>query len=194
APWCGLTLADLLLLSSGRGEEGGSEYTSGGALILDRMSDVTHLSPDGQKRVERVRSVLAPLMKNRLRGSLRGRVEGAWPALGGPACIESETDLEDAEIFLDELERLEDAGEVDLAALEDKIDRRLYAQPDVQAPKDAAEIMTIHRAKGLEFDTVIVPGLDRLPRAGPKPLLVWKSLLPSGLPLAPIDETRPGDD
>jgi ATP-dependent exoDNAse (exonuclease V) beta subunit len=54
--------------------------------------------------------------------------------------------------------------------------------------------MTIHRAKGLEFDTVIVPGLDRLPRSGPKPLLVWKSLLPSGLLLAPIDETGAGED
>ena len=194
APWCGLTLADLLLLSSGRGEEGGSEYTSSGALILDKMRDVTHLSPDGQKRVGRVRSVLAPLVKNRLRGPLRERVEGAWLALGGPACVESETGLEDADIFLDELERLEEAGEVDLAALEDKIDRRLYAQPDVKAPKDAVEIMTIHRAKGLEFDSVIVPGLDRLPRSGPKPLLVWKSLLPSGLLLAPIDETGAGDD
>jgi ATP-dependent exoDNAse (exonuclease V) beta subunit len=194
APWCGLTLADLLLLSSGRSEQGGSETTSGGALIFDKMGDVTHLSADGQLRVDRVRSVLAPLVKNRLRGSLRERVEGAWLALGGPACVESETDLEDAEIFLDELERLEEAGEVDLAALEDKIDRRLYAQPDVQAPKNAVEIMTIHRAKGLEFDTVIVPGLDRLPRSGPKPLLVWKSLLPSGLLLAPIDETGAGED
>jgi ATP-dependent helicase/nuclease subunit A len=194
APWCGLTLADLLALSSGRSEEGGSEYTSGGALIFDRMRDVSHLSADGQKRVERVRSVLAPLVKNRLRGSLRERVEGAWLALGGPACVESATDLEDAEIFLDELERQEEAGEVDLAALEDKIDRRLYAQPDVKAQKDAVEIMTIHRSKGLEFDTVIVPGLDRLPRSGPKPLLVWKSLLPSGLLLAPIDETGAGED
>jgi ATP-dependent exoDNAse (exonuclease V) beta subunit len=194
APWCGLTLADLLLLSTGRVEEGGSEFTSREYLILDRMRDVGHLSADGQKRVDRVRVVLQPLVQNRLRGSLRERVEGAWLALGGPACVDSETDLEDAEIFLDELERLEEAGEVDLAALEDKIDRRLYAQPDVQAPRDAVEIMTIHRAKGLEFDTVIVPGLDRLPRSGPKPLLVWKSLLPSGLLLAPIDETGAGED
>jgi ATP-dependent exoDNAse (exonuclease V) beta subunit len=194
APWCGLTLADLLLLSTGRAEEGGSEFTSREYLILDRMRDVTHLSADGQKRVDRVREVLQPLVQNRLRGSLRGRVEGAWLALGGPACVASATDLEDAEIFLDELERLEEAGEVDLAALEDKIDRRLYAQPDVKAEKDAVEIMTIHRAKGLEFDTVIVPGLDRLPRSGPKPLLVWKSLLPSGLLLAPIDETGAGED
>jgi ATP-dependent exoDNAse (exonuclease V) beta subunit len=194
APWCGLTLADLLGLSVGPPDEGGAEYTSAGSLVFDRLNDVVHLSADGRARVDRVHSVLAPLVENRLRGSLRERVEGAWLALGGPACVESETDLEDAEIFLDELERLEDAGEVDLAALEDKIDRRLYAQPDVQAPKDAVEIMTIHRAKGLEFDTVIVPGLDRLPRSGPKPLLVWKSLLPSGLLLAPIDATGAGDD
>ncbi len=193
APLCGLTLADLLALSSGR-EEGGGDYTSGGAIVLDRMRDVSHLSADGQRRVERVRSVLAPLVKNRLRGSLRDRVEGAWLALGGPACVASETDLEDAELFLDELEGLEEAGEVDLAALEQKIKFRLYAQPDVQAKKDDVEIMTIHRAKGLEWDTVIVPGLDRLPRSGPKPLMVWKSLLPSGLLLAPIDETGKQDD
>ena len=183
APWCGLTLADLLALSSNQD-----------GLIFELLGDVAHLSPDGQARVDRVRSVLPPLIDNRLRGSLRGRVESAWLALGGPACVDSETDLEDAEIFLDELERLEEAGEVDLAALEDKIDRRLYAQPDVKAEKDAVEIMTIHRAKGLEFDTVIVPGLDRLPRSGPKPLLVWKALLPSGLLLAPIDETGAGED
>jgi ATP-dependent helicase/nuclease subunit A len=194
APWCGLTLSDLLLLSSGPPVKGGSEFTSGGFLVFDLLADVAHLSADGQKRVERVRSVLAPLVKNRLRGSLRGRVEDAWLALGGPACVASETDLEDAEIFLDELERLEEAGEVDLAALEQKIRFRLYAQPDVQAGKDDVEIMTIHRAKGLEWDTVIVPGLDRLPRSGPKPLMVWKSLLPSGLLLAPIDATGAGAD
>src|SRR5258706_12521477 len=136
------------------------------------MRDRTPLSADGQQRVDRARSVLAPLVKNRLRGSLRERVEGAWLALGGPACVESETDLEDAEIFLDELERLEEAGEVDLAALEDKIDRRPYAQPDVKAEKDAVEIMTIHRSQGPEVDTVIVPRLDRLARSRPQPLLV----------------------
>ena len=44
------TLADLLALSSGA--EGGGEYTSGGALIFDRMRDVAHLSADGRRRVE----------------------------------------------------------------------------------------------------------------------------------------------
>jgi ATP-dependent helicase/nuclease subunit A len=51
-------------------------------------------------------------LEDRLRGTLRDRVEGAWLALGGPACVEDATDLEDAEIFFDELERLEEAGEL----------------------------------------------------------------------------------
>ena len=72
--------------------------------------------------------------------------------------------------------------------------QRLFAQPDVDAGPDAVEIMTIHKSKGLEFDAVIVPGLDRLPRAGPRPLLVWKNISKGKLLLAPIDETGAGED
>jgi ATP-dependent exoDNAse (exonuclease V) beta subunit len=35
------------------------------------------------------------------------------------------------------------------------------------------QIMTIHKAKGLEFDRVIVPGLQRAPRGADAPLLRW---------------------
>ena len=49
--------------------------------------------------------------------------------------------------------------------------------------------MTIHKAKGLEFDTVIVPGLDRPPRGARKPLFAWRALPGGRLLLAPIDET-----
>jgi ATP-dependent exoDNAse (exonuclease V) beta subunit len=51
------------------------------------------------------------------------------------------------------------------------------------------EIMTIHKAKGLEFDTVIVPGLDRPPRNTRRPLFAWRSLPGGPLLIAPIDET-----
>jgi ATP-dependent exoDNAse (exonuclease V) beta subunit len=183
APWCGLSLADFCLLAENRGE----------ALISDLMRDVSHLSPDGQARVARVREVLGAATANRLRGTLRDRVEGAWLALGGPACVEDATELEDAEIFLDELERLEEAGEVDLRAL-DKSLGELYALPDVNAGPGAVEIMTVHKAKGLEFDTVIVPGLDRSPRSGAKPLFAWKTLPGGRLLLAPIDATGAEDD
>jgi len=52
-------------------------------------------------------------------------------------------------------------------------------------------IMTIHKAKGLEFDIVIIPGLDRRPRQDGSQLLMWmerpsKNQHESELILAPI--------
>jgi ATP-dependent helicase/nuclease subunit A len=171
APWCGLTLDEV------------SEFFEGAdkQTIWELMQEAP--------RLERMREVLAPALDNRLRTTLRDCVEGVWLALGGPACVEDATDLEDAEIFLDELERMEEAGEItDFSALANSLED-LYALPDVNAGEDAVEIMTIHKAKGLEFDTVILPGLDRSPRSGRKPLFAWRSLPGAKLLLAPIDET-----
>jgi ATP-dependent exoDNAse (exonuclease V) beta subunit len=171
APWCGLTLAELSAFFE-----------------LHPHATVWELI-QSQPRLARLVSILRPALDNRLRGTLRDRVEGAWLALGGPACVLDATDLEDAEIFFDELERLEEAGELsDFGALADSVSK-LYALPDVEAGPQAVEIMTIHKAKGLEFDTVIVPGLDRLPRSGRKPLFAWRALAGGRLLLAPIDET-----
>ncbi len=171
APWCGLTLDELCASFEGRDRQ----------TIWELMQEVPRLA--------RMREVLAPALADRLRGTLRDCVEGVWLALGGPACVDDATDLEDAGIFLDELERLEEAGDLtDFSALADSLED-LYALPDVNAGEGAVEIMTIHKAKGLEFDTVIVPGLDRSPRSARKPLFAWRSLPGGKLLLAPIDET-----
>jgi ATP-dependent exoDNAse (exonuclease V) beta subunit len=171
APWCGLTLEALSGFFEARNQ----------ATIWELMQE--------HPRFAALRKVLAPALENRLRGTLRDRVEGVWLALGGPACVADATDLEDAEIFLDQLEKLEVAGDLpDFASLAESL-RKLYALPDVNAGEGAVEIMTIHKAKGLEFDTVIVPGLDRAPRSGRRPLFAWRALPGDRLLLAPIDET-----
>jgi len=171
APWCGLTLDELSAFFEPHREP----------TVWELMQN--------KPRLARMVAVLGPALENRLRGTLRDRVEGVWLALGGPACVEDATDLEDAEIFFDELERLEAAGELsDFSLLAESLDK-LYALPDVEAGPEAVEIMTIHKAKGLEFDTVIVPGLDRPPRSGRRPLFAWRALAGGRLLLAPIDET-----
>lgn len=170
APWVGLSLDEL----SGFFEDKKNQT------IWERIQSAPSLA--------RFRAVLAPAIADRLRGGLRDRIEGAWLALGGPACVESETDLEDAAIYLDELERLEEAGGLpELKLLEDKLGK-LWALPDVNAGPGSVEIMTIHKAKGLEWDTVVVPGLDRAPRSSERQLFAWKQVN-SNLLIAPINET-----
>ena len=165
------------------------------------------LTPDGRLRLARVRPVLAAALAARQRSSLRDAVEGSWLALGGPACAASETELEDAETYLDHLESEEDAGAIaDFEAFAQGLDK-LYALPDLAAGEDAVQIMTIHKAKGLEFDHVIVPGLGKKPPAEGKKLFLWmeRPAQPDAstprrpgpgtkLLLAPIEETGADGD
>ena len=57
--------------------------------------------------------------------------------------------------------------------------------------------MTIHKAKGLEFDTVIVPGLGRGIRREERPALLWQELGPHGaldLLLTPLNASGAASD
>ena len=170
APWVGFTLEDF-----SRHFEGKPSQT-----IWELIQDIPSLS--------RFREAIGAALAQSHRGTLRSRVERAWLALGGPACLTDASGLEDADAYLDALEALEEAGEVDFARLEASLDE-LYAQPDPAAGDADLQIMTIHKAKGLEFDTVIVPGLQRQPRNPDPPLMRWKELPDKSLLLAPIRET-----
>ena len=43
------------------------------------------------------------------------------------------------------------------------------------------QVMTIHKAKGLQFDTVILPGLGRGIRREERPALLWQELAELGI-------------
>jgi ATP-dependent exoDNAse (exonuclease V) beta subunit len=187
APWLALPLEKLLEVGA-----------------ADRFKTIWELIKDDLFLADFTR-ILAPAIANRARGSLRERVEGVWLALAGPACVADKTELEDAERYLDELEKLEQHGPLtNPAVLRDTLER-LYALPDVDATDDDLQIMTIHKAKGLEFGTVIVPGLDSGPGGGEPDLLLFNEVVGvgdgrrpregGGLLLAPIkatgEETHP---
>ena len=163
APWCGMTLADLHALVAGEPD----------AAIIDLLDGIHRrrgLSDDGRRRAGRLLTVLGAAVRERGRRRLRRWVEGAWVALGGPACVAT-SDLANVDAFFGLLDGLDITG----ARLDgDELARRaaqLYAVADVE---DAdVEIMTMHKAKGLEFDVVIVPGLERGGRADDHHLLAW---------------------
>lgn len=184
APWCGLSAADLHLVAST------SEYcTIPGR--LERRHRLEGLSADGRLRLTRVWPVLAQAVSERGRKPLREAVEGAWLGVGGPAGLPSSTALEDCHTFLELLQQVDQVQATDPLALLDTKLERLYAQPDMTAD-GRLQIMTIHKSKGLEFDTVILPGLSNGSRNPDEPLVSWLEWATgqgdSRLLLAPITE------
>ncbi len=190
APWCGLTLADLHALA-------GDDHD---AAVWDLVQDdarLARLSADGRMRLERTREVLRASLALRRRRPLRRWVEGTWIGLGGPACVLDETDLEDALVYLDLVEHMEQGADIaDLEALAERANA-IFALPDMEAD-ESLQIMTIHKAKGLEFDTVILPGMGRPPRGESTRLLLWmerpRTRYEVDLLLGPVKETGGDDD
>ncbi len=165
APWCGLSLQDMLVVAGEDRHEAVSERIMDGA-VAERLSS------DGRARMERVRPVLHTAIAQRRRGTVRQRVEAAWYALGGPAAAGSRAALEDAEAFLSLLEATESGGDLDDINSLDEALANLFARPDPDGD-ERLQVMTIHKAKGLEFDTVILPGLHAGQGSDATPLLRW---------------------
>jgi ATP-dependent helicase/nuclease subunit A len=164
APWCGLTLRDLHTL-------GGSDvkdYSQPAMLALLRER-VMLLSEDGQQRAARVLAVLEDALRGKHRQvSLARWIERTWITLGGRACVDR-AGYANVHAFFAMLEELGPEA----AGLEEQI-AELCAQPDPAAnERCGVQLMTIHKAKGLGFDVVIVPGLGRATRTESQPLLRW---------------------
>ena len=165
APWLGLGLGDLTALAVAQGEGAWSART-----LRDAMAS---LGSEAAARLERGLAVLEPALDARGRQALRPLVEGVWLALGGPGVVDAEARAA-AQLFFATLASHEVAGDVpqwppferDLAALFAPAAPRL-------GPR--LSIMTLHKAKGLEFDTVILPGLDRKAPGRGRALLRWRA-------------------
>ena len=181
APWCGLTLADLEALAGGETP----------AAVWDLLRDherQDRLSLNGRARIGRMIPILDDAFALRGRLQLRRLVEGVWIALGGPACLETRTDFEDASAYLNLLEQTQDGLGIPNEKKFTEDVARLFAGSDVEASGNL-QLMTIHKAKGLEFDTVILPGLGRRTRPEETRLLLWREYMDgdrSRLLLAPI--------
>ena len=165
APWCGLTLTDLLILV------GRHRYSTVWECIHNDEL-VKKISRDGQQRILKIRAVMQLYFSSQRRRTLRRSVQSVWMSLGGPATLGDETDLENAETFFDLLDEYDIGGELKNQDEFSERVEKLFAVPDVNA-NEQLQIMTIHKAKGLEFDTVIVPGLHRAGRHDDPPLLWW---------------------
>jgi ATP-dependent helicase/nuclease subunit A len=159
APWCGLTLRDMLVV--GRSQP----------LVRDGLNDpavLEHLSEDGRSRCARLRAVLETALKVQTHTRIARWVERAWLALGGPSCAKDARELDQVQAVFARLRELERQGLPDPALFAQRF-ADLYADDGAEC---GVEIMTIHKAKGLEFDCVIVPALHRHNRVAGGPMLL----------------------
>jgi ATP-dependent helicase/nuclease subunit A len=181
APWCGLGLADLLALT---GEDSfdarPSDTQNGNAASPDRPLATLvgtrrqYLSPLGQRLLERVWPTLETAVATLGRTPLSVHVERTWRSLGGDAAL-SPSQRSNVLRFLRVLRELEAEGDpIDVSVLAGRL-QQLYAEPLAGAPIHV-DLMTIHKAKGLEWDLVLVPGLHRRPRGSSAVLLNWLEL------------------
>jgi ATP-dependent exoDNAse (exonuclease V) beta subunit len=188
APWCGLRLADLHALA-------GDDHQATIWVLMQDAERMQRLSAGGQQRLAHVREVLAEALAGQGRQRRRRWVEDVWKKLGGPRCLTGPQELADTQAFFNRLDALDAAGRFEFDSLEKDMGR-LFAAPDAQAD-GRLQLMTIHKAKGLEFDTVILPGLHREPAGRDMPLLAWDSFaLASGerLVAAPVNQRRSGKE
>ncbi|MFN4325026.1 MAG: UvrD-helicase domain-containing protein [Azonexus sp.] len=163
APWCGLTLADLHALVAD------DRYSTVWQLMQDEAR-LQRLSADGRQRLRHVRGVVHTAFAARDRQHPRRWLEGVWLMLGGPCCLEAPAALDDVAAFFALLDRLAAAGKLNPETLAAQA-AELFAPADPQG--GAVQMMTIHKSKGLEFDTVILPGLHRETGGGESNLLLW---------------------
>ncbi len=172
APWCGLILADLHALI------GNDSQRTVLALLQDEHR-LSLLSPDGQQRARHLREVMHSALALRGRAPLSRWIHNTWLRLGGASCLWDANDVQDVQAFFARIEALTQHDQFSPEALADDV-QKLYAAADANADT-RLQFMTIHKSKGLEFDTVILPGLDGGNPPDDPRLVIWEEVpLPDG--------------
>ena len=165
APWCGLTLHDLHALA------GQDHYSTIGQLMQNPSPEI---SEDGLKRLQHLQHIFAEAFAFQARENMSRWLRGVWLMLGGAACLWEKSDIIDVQAFFDCVENLDRSGQFTLERLQVEIDQ-LFAAPDAEGGH--LQMMTIHKSKGLEFDTVILPGLGATTGGNDeKPIVLWEEI------------------
>jgi ATP-dependent exoDNAse (exonuclease V) beta subunit len=154
APWSWFEISDLVRV---RDTGGGDEQPAPWSRRIEAAAP-------GNDRLARVQEVINVARSRLGRWPLAEVVEAAWLDLDGPrlaARLSGPAGVENCLAVIDLLASVQGAGpHQTLAALEARLDTAW--QPEDPATADSpVQMMTIHAAKGLEFDAVFLPDLDR---------------------------------
>lgn len=154
SPLCGLSLPDLERLA---------EYETG-----SHMLECSSLSSAGAKSLARVRRAVEQ-SRRETHLTLRSQIERLWFRLGGNHAYEDVDSLLNAERFFELLETTTER-EIRLHDLWTRVQSEFVSESGENADLD---IMTIHKAKGLEFDHVLLVDISNATGSNPRELVHW---------------------
>lgn len=168
-PWCGLNLSDLLWIA---------KWNPDAPIwwALTHLSEIPELSPDTRKYLDEWVQVMEPLLLLRERMEFSDWVFHAWQQLltfKGFPCDLPFNEPSDAQSFFNILRQEEKNRDFFRIGELKSAFQSLYAKPKAQE-EVSLQVLTVHKAKGLEFDTVILTGVGRRLRSDTEKLLLWE--------------------
>lgn len=143
----GLSWEDTLAVSRGH------SVISTGLRLPEVLASLT---PEGHARVLRLNEALDGLEKSSRGDELAWKARALWMGLGGMSTVD-QTELGDVKTVFKLLGTHTATGDLDNPQEFFNALANLYASPKA----GVVQIMTLHKAKGLEFGTVIIPSLQK---------------------------------
>lgn len=168
APWCGLKLDDLWLISHEKKTKTIWEQ-------LNNPDIINKLSDEGKKRINNFKNAISFAIEQRQRFPIREIIEKVWRSLNKNYLLypqeKNNIDI-NIEYFFSALENISDEkGLIELENLEKKISQ-IFSSTLINK-ENPVKIMTIHKSKGLEFDHVFIPKLNKKTSPLDRSLLTW---------------------
>lgn len=151
SPWCGLDLSDLHTMAQAAWDQ--PIWSA-----LQRYTELS-LSESGAQKCAQLVPILADAISQRGQMRWRDLIE---------SMLESHPLVSE---YLDFLEQFENsATHFDMHRFIEKLAQAKASTTNTDA---AVQLMTIHKSKGLEFDTVIIPSIERRTANDASSLLLW---------------------
>lgn len=163
APCCGVDTAAMHCLLAG-------DDRPLPAILADEAR-LQMLDDNAQARIRFLYRALAPCLQAAGHLQVRLLLSMGWQRLDMPGLIGGDA-ARNIEAMLDLIEEIEEGGLIDFALLDERL-QKLYASPDSSAEAARVELLTMHGAKGLQWDVVILPGLGYGKGRSDLPLLAF---------------------
>lgn len=179
-PWCGLTLKELQQVAAvdahpWRALEKIALHTkdNGAATTQQHNADESPLAPAAQQRIHQLYRLFQTAYQQRYQQPFAETLRALVLQLGIPATARSSEEVEAIELFFAMLSRVDETASTPSPdAVAAQLEKLFVPAAAPEAGRAVVQIMTMHKSKGLEFDVVFLPQLQRPGQNDEKPLIL----------------------